>query len=863
MMDMSPIGQAILVYSVLAVGVLVTLLTGAAQFREFGAALSGKDGAKAALVRRGFLAASVGMGSIGGTVLAIEIGGPGAVGWMWVASILGMGLIYAEVQLSVRLRAKGGETRTTAILAEGLGGKLGNGLAIVFALGLMTFALVAGSAIQTQQSGELLSLISDHDSRWLVAVFLAGAAGAGALIPKVRTFVAAIGPVAVVLYVFAALLILASQPSSSLGVLGTIVSGMGGGDELAGGAAGGGLLVVMQAGFLRATLATEAGLGSAGFTEQADRIENPESAARAAMLAPLVSGVLVPTVTAMMVLGVSSASYPGLRLDEPGERRAMADGRLATQAELVEIAASLTKGEVAALRDEDKKRTMATWVPLERPQSRGTVGSLQAGQAVVLPEDAVGKGDPSKLERDHVYPMVMRASPRGTAFTLKADGQIILPWAPESAAITEVVYRDKNPEQAKYPAYDRRVAVSQTVAGPEGRQFIRLTPVDPEIDFLRLSKVRDGPYLVYGDYQFDARIARMFHKDWGAHDAIIAAKQEPQRPLSLRTTVPSPSFRGPYLDTGPDTGEARPPMAMIAREDFDAPIGTRLAMEYRGEERGSAVGRLLVSGEYQTPPWRFLTEVEYAILRHNDDPTKDVRLEVTHQFVDGKLRFVSAEPETADFAQADRWRDYSGPFLEIEPYRFEVEVHSGARAPASSAYLSRHGQSRMAFSGPFSGRRTLVPVHPEVEPVGSRGELYDPHPAEVAPFLEGPWVTDTGAGVGRLGWASMDAREGPALMLAISILILALTTMIAWAGYGARATEFVFGEARIGFALVFAFVGLAGAISELLPLLRLADHLMVGLVLLNGLGLVVALVRASRTDDGPTDDPADARRAES
>jgi hypothetical protein len=181
------------------------------------------------------------------------------------------------------------------------------------------------------------------------------------------------------------------------------------------------------------------------------------------------------------------------------------------------------------------------------------------------------------------------------------------------------------------------------------------------------------------------------------------------------------------------------------------------------------------------------------------------------------------------------------------PYRFQVEVHSGARFPASNQYLSRQGLERSSWAGPLSDRRTLVAVHPLGEPHGSRDEWYDPHPAEVAPFMEGPWVT--GEGLARVGWASRLAGEpGNQLLLAISVLMLALTTMIAWSGYGARAADFVFGRGGgLGFRVVFVLAGLTGATLTLLPILRLADYAMLGLVLLNGVGLVVLLWRARKT----------------
>jgi Na+/alanine symporter len=856
MMDLNPIAQTTLVYAVLTAGVLVTLLTGFAQLRELPRAF--RSGSNAALVRRGFLAASVGMGSIGGSILALELGGPGAIAWMWVASLLGMALIYAEVLFAARWRRKleGREQAGTVYaMADGIPALRlraldwlgtpellsGRTLALAFALLFMVFAVAAGSMLQTQQSAVLLEVLGAD--RWMVVGFLVAAAAIGMLVPKLRTFVVALGPVAVALYVLATILLIARSPGDVGVAFASIFAGFRvDAGPIAGGVAGGTVLMAMQAGFLRATLATEAGLGSAGFTPQADTAKQPAEAAAAAMLAPLLSGIVIPTLTVLVTL--VSTPWVGQRLDEPGERLLAADGREADDAELAELAAVFAKGDLTKLASAERQRVAALWAPLERPQSRGTAASLQAGQTLVLPVDAMAPegstGEPGLLA-EHVYPMVMRASPRGMKMPISEDDKnsILLLYAEETAVIREIVFRDRNAERGKYAAYDLRIPVENRIYEAAGRKFVRLTPTG-DIDLELMSRLKDGPYVVYGDFHFEARVVKMFQTDWGVHHALIEAVPDPGRPLNLRTAVSSNAFRGPYYDNG----EARAPLAMVAREEFAAPIGARIELEYRPPSRGMTFGNLLTSGELVTPPWRFLAETKVVVVRHNTDPLQDMLIPVTSKLIDGTLRFVSARKDIADFSKVDRWANYTGPYLLPPSYRFEVEVHSGARFPTSNTYLSRLGLERNSLTGPLSDRRTLVAVHPLGEPQGSHGELYDPHPAEVAPFMDGPWVA--GEGLARVGWASrMTIEPGNQLLLSISVLLLALTTMIAWSGYGARAADFVFGRGGgLGFRVVFLIAGLTGATLTVLPIIRVADYAMLGLVLLNGFGLVVLLLRS-------------------
>ena len=50
------------------------------------------------------LSATVGLGNIGGVAVAVAVGGPGAVFWMWVVGFLGMAIKSVEVTLAMIYR---------------------------------------------------------------------------------------------------------------------------------------------------------------------------------------------------------------------------------------------------------------------------------------------------------------------------------------------------------------------------------------------------------------------------------------------------------------------------------------------------------------------------------------------------------------------------------------------------------------------------------------------------------------------------------------------------------------------------------------------------------------------------------------
>src|SRR5688572_8193282 len=96
-------------------GVVLTVLTGAVQFRHLGPALREVLGK---LTQRGTgagtvtpfqavataLASTVGVGNIAGVATAISLGGPGALFWLWVSGIFGMATKFAEIVVALHYR---------------------------------------------------------------------------------------------------------------------------------------------------------------------------------------------------------------------------------------------------------------------------------------------------------------------------------------------------------------------------------------------------------------------------------------------------------------------------------------------------------------------------------------------------------------------------------------------------------------------------------------------------------------------------------------------------------------------------------------------------------------------------------------
>ena len=103
---------------IIGVGLYLAIRTGFLQIRKFGYALKNtvgrmfqkQEAADGSLTPFQAvctaLAATVGTGNIAGVAGAIAIGGPGAVFWMWISALLGMGTKFAEVTLAVHYRER-------------------------------------------------------------------------------------------------------------------------------------------------------------------------------------------------------------------------------------------------------------------------------------------------------------------------------------------------------------------------------------------------------------------------------------------------------------------------------------------------------------------------------------------------------------------------------------------------------------------------------------------------------------------------------------------------------------------------------------------------------------------------------------
>ena len=130
-------------------GIYITIRLGFVQFRHFGYAMSQTFGKMFKKNEEGkissfgaacaALASTIGASNIVGVPVAIALGGPGAVFWIWLIALVGCATKYVEVSLGVKYREKneaGEWVGGPFYYLRGLGA-VGKVLGYIYAVGLM------------------------------------------------------------------------------------------------------------------------------------------------------------------------------------------------------------------------------------------------------------------------------------------------------------------------------------------------------------------------------------------------------------------------------------------------------------------------------------------------------------------------------------------------------------------------------------------------------------------------------------------------------------------------------------------------------------------------------------------------------
>ncbi|MCH7408391.1 alanine:cation symporter family protein [Belliella sp. DSM 111904] len=269
------------------------------------------------------IAATVGLGNISGVAIAINMGGPGAIFWMWMSAFVGMATKYFSCSLAIMYRGKdsNGEIQggPMYVIEEGMGKKW-KPLAVLFSvagvLGLLS--IFQANQLTTVIRSVLLepnNLDNGETTKWILGIammiIVAGVILGG--IKRIALVASRLVPFMVGLYFITVIIILIQYIGNVPDMLSLIITDAFTGESVLGGAVG----AVIVIGARRAAFSNEAGIGTAPMVHGASKNNEPVREGLIAMLGPFIDTVVVCTLTALVILltGVwESTENDGVRL---------------------------------------------------------------------------------------------------------------------------------------------------------------------------------------------------------------------------------------------------------------------------------------------------------------------------------------------------------------------------------------------------------------------------------------------------------------------------------------------------------------------------------------------------------------------
>jgi AGCS family alanine or glycine:cation symporter len=280
------------------------------------------------------LSATVGTGNIVGVALAIYLGGPGAIFWMWITGFLGMILKYTECTLSHKYRKFNSDGTVSGgpmyYMEHGLKNKLGGFakvLAIVFAVAAILCSLGTGNMAQANSMADALNTSYGIPVLWtglattaLVLLIVVGG------LKRIAEVTSKLVPFMAVLYVGAALTILVINADQVPAAFSMIVTDAFTGTAAAGGFVGSTFIMTLIWGVRRGLFSNEAGQGSAPIAHAAAKTEYPAREGLVASLEPLVDTLIICTLTALMIITTGAWNEEGVEKGVSMTIRAMEIG---------------------------------------------------------------------------------------------------------------------------------------------------------------------------------------------------------------------------------------------------------------------------------------------------------------------------------------------------------------------------------------------------------------------------------------------------------------------------------------------------------------------------------------------------------
>ena len=273
------------------------------------------------------LSSTVGIGNIAGVAVAISLGGPGALFWMWISAIVGMATKFFTCSLGIMYRGYDSDNVLQGgpmyVIEQGMGKKF------KFLSYWFSIAGLVG-CLSLLQANQLTQIMSDYVVKSfeiersfnlnliigiIIAILVSSVIFGG--LSRIAEVASKIVPFMVIVYLLSGLFIVLSNASSIPAIFSNIFSSAFNGSSVAGGFAG--TAIVISQGFRRAAFSNEAGMGTEVMAIGASKNNQPIKSGLVAMIGPLIDTIIVCTITGLVILLSSEwieGTYSGVSLTQ-------------------------------------------------------------------------------------------------------------------------------------------------------------------------------------------------------------------------------------------------------------------------------------------------------------------------------------------------------------------------------------------------------------------------------------------------------------------------------------------------------------------------------------------------------------------
>ena len=256
------------------------------------------------------LSSTVGIGNIAGVAVAISLGGPGALFWMWISAIVGMATKFFTCSLGIMYRGYDSDNVLQGgpmyVIEQGMGKKF------KFLSYWFSIAGLVG-CLSLLQANQLTQIMSDYVVKSfnveqsfnlnlmigiIIAILVSSVIFGG--LSRIAEVASKIVPFMVMVYLLSGLFIVLSNASSIPAIFSNIFTSAFNGSSVAGGFAG--TAIVISQGFRRAAFSNEAGMGTEVMAIGASKNNQPIKSGLVAMIGPLIDTIIVCTITGLVIL---------------------------------------------------------------------------------------------------------------------------------------------------------------------------------------------------------------------------------------------------------------------------------------------------------------------------------------------------------------------------------------------------------------------------------------------------------------------------------------------------------------------------------------------------------------------------------